>query len=266
MTGSVSARRRVVVVADSLAFVGPRLAHPTDHPALWPNVMGRALDVDVEVFGGYAWTARHGWYALGHDPRLWTALGGADAVVLALGQFDTVPAPLPNFLWKAIPMIRSPRRRRWARGIHGRAVPLLSRIFAHLPGGGPVSLRPAHTVHYLRRSVRLVRHRCGRVPVLGMTPITARPKIFGGVHAGHVAADRAMRAWGAEDGIPLLDFAEVAGPHILSEQAHPDGMHMGWEGHALTGEAMAKLLGELLDEHRVDRPVYSMRDRRRAAP
>jgi hypothetical protein len=209
--------------------------------------MAQLLDVDVEVFAGYAWTARHGWYAMGHDPRLWTELVRADAVVLALGHFDTAPSPLPNLLWRAIPQIYSPRLRRLAQAAHARLLPELVRVSARLPGGGPVALRPPRTVYYLQSCVNLARRRKRDIAVVGMTPISARAKVFSCLQPGWAAADRAVREWGALNAIPTLDLAALTRAHMLSDQCNPDGMHFGWEGHLLMGQAMAELIRNVLE-------------------
>jgi hypothetical protein len=246
----VQARERVrplvLVLSDSLAFVGPRLPHPVDDPRLWPNVMATALDVDVEVFGDFGWTARDAWYALGHNARLWPVLRRTDAVVLALGSYDSAPEPLPTWLWKRIAMIRSNRVRRVVSAAHRRAVPILTRLFSCLPGGGPVVLRPSLTAHFLQASLKLLRRKRRGVPVLGMTPIAARPKVYSGLHKGRPKTERAIREWAAAADVPLLDLPAIVGDHMLSGRGNPDGMHLGWEGHAALGVAVAGLMADSL--------------------
>ena len=239
-------RPLVLVLSDSLAFVGPRTLHASDDPRLWPNVMAAALDVDVEVFGDFGWTARDAWYAVGHDVRLWPVLRRADAVVLAVGSFDSAPEPLPSSLWKHITMIRSNKVRRVASAVHRRAVPLLAKLLSPLPGGGPVVLRPRVTTHFLQANLKLLRRRHRGIPVLGMTPIPARPKVYAGLHKGHAKADRATRDWADAAGLPLLDSSVLVGDHMLSGQGNPDGMHMGWEGHTALGKGFASRLADML--------------------
>lgn len=112
----------MLVLTDSLAFVGLRTAHPVDDPRLWPNVMAAALDAHVEVIGDFGWTVRQAWYAVGHNLGLWSMLREADTVVLAVDSVDTAPEPLPSSLWKRIAMIRSAKVRRGASAAHRRAV------------------------------------------------------------------------------------------------------------------------------------------------
>lgn len=239
-------RPLVLVLTDSLGFVGPRAPHPVDDPRLWPNVMGAALGIDVEVFGGFGWTARDAWYAVAHDPRLWSVLRDADAVVLAVGSFDAAPGPLPSLLWKRITIIRSDSARRVVSAAHRRVVPGLSRLFSHLPGGGPVVLRPRVSVHFLGACLRLLRQKRRGVAVVGMTPIVAEAKVFGGVYKTRVRAEKATREWAASEDVPLLDTPAVVGEHMLSGRGNPDGMHMGWEGHTMLGLAFAAMLPDAL--------------------
>jgi hypothetical protein len=239
-------RPLVMVLTDSLAFVGPRTAHPVDDPRLWPNVMAAELDADVEVLGDFGWTARDAWYAVGHNPRLWSVLNRADAVVLAVGSFDTAPEPLPSSLWKRIAMIRSGKIRGVASNAHRRTVPLLSKLFSYLPGGGPVVLRPRLTVYFLHAGLKLMSQRRPGLPVLGMTPIPAQPTMYAGVYKGRAKADRATREWAATADVPLLDMPAVVGDHMLSERCNPDRLHLGWEGHAAVGVAFAGLLAGVL--------------------
>ena len=236
----------MLVLTDSLAFVGPQTAHPVDEPRLWPNVMAAALDADVDVIGDFGWTAREAWYAVGHSPRLWSVLPEADAVVLAVGSFDTAPEPLPSSLWKRIAMIRSAKVRRVTSAAHRRAVPILSTLFSYLPGGGPVVLRPKLTRHFLQAGLTLLRQRRPGLPVLGMTPIVARPTMYAGVFKGRAKAERTIREWASVADVPLLDMEVVAGDHMRSGRCNPDRLHLGWEGHTAMGMAFAGLLAGVL--------------------
>lgn len=239
-------RPLVLVLTDSLAFVGPRHPHPVDDRRLWPNVMGAELDVDVEVFGDFGWTARDAWYALSHNPCLWPVLNDIDAVVLAVGSYDSAPAPLPTYLWKRIPMIRSATIRRFASRTHRKAIPLLTRFFALLPGTGPVVLRPRLSAHFLQASCTLLRQARQDVPVIGITPMVSVAKLYAGLHKGRPKAERAIREWARSADIPLLDLSAVVGDHMRSEQCNPDQLHMGWGGHTALGMAAAGLVGGML--------------------
>lgn len=236
----------MLILSDSLAFVGPRTPHPVDDPRLWPNVMASIAHVDVETFADFGWTARDVWYAITHSAQLWPVLRRADAVVLAVGSYDTVPNPLPSWLWKRTAMIRSRQVRGVVSRAHRSVVPLLTRLFYYLPGDGPVVLRPRLTTHYLDASCTLLRRARQGVPVLGMTPIVSSARLYAGLHKGRPRAEQAMREWAAAANVPLLDLPAVIGDHMLSGRGNPDGMHLGWEGHKALGEAFAGLVKDLL--------------------
>jgi lysophospholipase L1-like esterase len=259
---STTGRTRILVLTDSLAFYGPRMPHRIDEPRLWPNLMAGLLDAEVEVFGDFSWTARHCWYALGHDPWLWAGVSRADLVVLAVGSFDTTPAPLPHVLWKLIALIRNSRARRLAYMVQVRTLPRLAKLFAHLPRGGPVALSPRVSLYYLRASLMLIRRRRRGVPVVGMTPLKGAPKIYGGVQPGWAAGERMMRLWAADADVPLLDTMSVLGAHMASDLCNEDGMHLGWEGHELMASAAARLCERALGR----RPADELVDDRSASP
>jgi hypothetical protein len=236
----------LLVLADSLAFHGPYRAEPADDPRLWPNVAAAELGGRAELLAGYGWTARHAWYALTHDPRIWPVLPTVDALVLGVGGMDTLPSPLPTALRELIPSLRPDRVRRLVRHGYRTAQPWLARGFSRLPGGGPVALPPRLTVRYLescRRAVTTIRP---GIPVVAMLPGVHRAPAYGHVHAGRKAAELAMREWAAGHDVALLDLRLVVGPHVLAGQGNPDGIHFGWPGHRQVGIALAARLAPLL--------------------
>lgn len=237
----------VLFLADSLAFHGPERGEPADEPRLWPNIAAAALGGRAELVAGIGWTARHAWYALCHDPRVWAVMPRVDALVLGVGGMDTLPSPLPTALRELIPALRPDRLRRAVRSGYLRAQPKLARGFALvLPGGGPVAMPPHLTVRHLelcRSAVLAIRP---GIPVVAILPPLHRAADFGAVHSGRPAAERATRAWAAERGVALLDLPPLVGEHVLSGQGNPDGMHWGWAGHAAVGETCADVLRPLL--------------------
>lgn len=236
----------LLVLADSLAFHGPRRAEPADDPRLWPNVAAATLGGRAELVAGVGWTARHAWHALTHDPRVWTVLPHVDALVLGLGGMDSLPSPLPTAVRELIPVLRPDGLRRAVRAAYARAQPALARAFATLPGGGPVALPPHVTVAYLDRCTRAVRAIRPHVPVVAITPPPHRAAVYGGVHPGREPAARAVRAWAAAAGADVLDLPALVGAHVLGGAGNPDGMHWGWPGHATVGAACAELLAPRL--------------------
>jgi hypothetical protein len=237
MTGPV-----LLVLGDSLAFHGPERAEPANEPRLWHNVAASALGGRAELLAGYGWTARHAWYALTHDPRIWPVMPGVDALVLGVGGMDTLPSPLPTALRELIPSLRPDSLRRAVRRGYLAAQPWLARAFTVLPGGGPVALPPQLTVRNLescRKAVTTIRP---GIPVVAMLPSVHRAPAYGWVHAGRPAAERATSAWAARAGVLTLDLSAVVGGHIRAGEGNPDGIHFGWTGHRLVGSALAELL------------------------
>jgi len=231
----------LLVLADSLAFHGPAQAEPADHPDIWPSVAGRALGARVELVAGIGWTARHAWHALTNDPRVWAAMPRASAVVLGVGGMDTLPSPLPTALRELIPALRPEPLRRKVRSGYLAAQP---RLAHRLPGR--VALPPRLTVSYLEKCRSAVTALRPGVPVVALLPSVHRAAVYGGVHAGRVAAERATREWAAAQGVRVLDVGTLVAAHVLGGHGNPDGIHWGWAAHRRVGETLAELLlGEL---------------------
>jgi len=240
--GSARTSTALLVLADSLAFHGPERAEPADDPRLWPNIAAAALGTRTELVAGAGWTARHAWHALIHDPRVWAAVPHARALVLGVGGMDALPSPLPTALRELIPVLRPPRLRSFVRSGYLRAQPNLARSFARLPGGGPVALPPRLTVSHLERCRAAVAALRPGLPVVAALPAPHRAAVYGGVHPGRDAADRATRRWAAETGVRVLDVPALVGNHVLGGHGNPDGMHWGWSAHAAVGAALADLI------------------------
>lgn len=70
-TGSGDAPRRTLMIfADSLSYYGPTGELPADDPRIWPNIVARELDWDVELIGRIGWTCRDVWWAATQIPVL----------------------------------------------------------------------------------------------------------------------------------------------------------------------------------------------------
>ena len=231
----------LLVLGDSLAFHGPDGPYPADDPRLWPNLAAAALGGGAELFAGFGWTARDAYWSLVGDPRLWPVLPHASALVLGVGGMDSLPSPLPTYLREGIRYLRSDTVRRYVRTAYLRAVPILAKVSRR------VALPPGETVRYLDKTLTAVRALRPEIPAVAALPSVHRAAGYGGAHHGRVATARALRAWSASSGVPLLDLSAVVGDHVLSGQGNPDGIHWGWTGHEQVGKAFAELIGPLLD-------------------
>ncbi|RJQ80528.1 SGNH/GDSL hydrolase family protein [Pseudonocardiaceae bacterium YIM PH 21723] len=241
-TGATS----LLVLADSLAFHGPAKAMPADEPRLWCNIAAAELGCAAELFAGFGWTTRDAWWALTKDPRLWARLPHASVVVLAVGNMDTLPSPLPSYLREGLRYLRPDWLRRWGRKAYLWAQPRLAKAW----GGRPVALPPRVSVRYLedcRSALLAVRP---DLRVIAILPGVHRAPAYAGVHTGYLPQRRAIQRWAHYHRVPLLDLAALIGGHVLSGQGNPDGMHWGWAGHEIVGRACAALIREVTEDGR----------------
>ncbi|WP_067861360.1 diglucosylglycerate octanoyltransferase [Nocardia shimofusensis] len=234
-----SQRPVLIVIADSLAYFGPKGGLPADHPRIWPNLVGAELDWDVELVGRIGWTCRDAYWALIGDPRIWAAVPKASAVVFAVGGMDTLPSPLPTALRELIRYIRPPGLRRVVRNVYNWWQPKLSKL------GRPVALPPRLSVDYLEQSRQAITQLRPDLPVIAVLPSVHNCDAYGRVHSGRPRAEKALRAWSQKTSVPLVDLAEAVRENIFSGDANPDGIHWGWDGHTAVANAMVKTLQEV---------------------
>jgi hypothetical protein len=236
-------QRRVLVVTDSLAFHGPRRGELLTEPRLWPNVMARALPCAVDVVARQGWTARDAWWALTKDPNVYSVLlPRADAVILAIGGMDYLPALVPTYLREGIPYLRPDLVRRTARWAYRTAQPWGARVH----GGRWRNLPQTLTDHYLSRCVAGIRYFHPDAVVAGMIPPPHDAPLYGRVTGGHGPAMAAARAWGRREDVPMLDAAALVAPELAAGRCNVDGMHWSWAAHDAVGAAYAALLRPLL--------------------
>lgn len=230
---------RVLLVADSLAFHGPDRPESLIHPGLYPNVLAARLGARVDVVAGFGWTARDAWWALTRDPRSWSLLlPRCDAVLLAVGGMDYLPAVVPTWWREGIRYLRPAAVRRTARSCYRWAQPRGARLTR-----GRVRMLPQKlTDHYLSRCVAGIRCYRPDVPIVGIVPPPHDAPAFGRVTTGHAPAVAAARAWGAREGVPMADLVAAVAPHLARGDANPDGMHFGWAAHRDVGLALAGVL------------------------
>lgn len=230
----------VLVLGDSTAFHGPKQAELLTHPGLFPNVLARLLDAEVDVQARLGWTARDAWWALTRDPYLYSVLlPRADVVVLALGGMDHLPASLPAFLRNGLDYIRPGGLRRRVKKAYHLATPYVVRATR-----GAMRSLPQHvTLHYLDRIVDAIREVHPHVAIVGVVPSPFDAEYYGHVTRTHPPAVAAHREWGARKGVPLADLHEIVAPHLASGDMNPDGMHWSWAAHEEVAKALADLIG-----------------------
>jgi hypothetical protein len=237
--------QRVLVLADSLAFHGPRRGELLTEPRLWPNVLARELPGTVDVVARLGWTARDVWWALTKDPHVYSVLlPRAAAVVLAVGGMDYLPALVPTYLREGIPYLRPDWLRRAARWAYRTAQPWGARVH----GGRWRTLPQGLTDAYLSRSVAGIRYFHPRAVVVGMVPPPHDAPLYGRVTAGHRPAVAAALAWGRREDVPMLDVPALVAAELAGGRCNVDGMHWGWAAHAAVGRGYADLLRPLLKQ------------------
>lgn len=219
------ARPTLLVIGDSLSYYGPKGGLPADHPQIWPNIVAAELGWDVELIARIGWTTRDAWWAMTQDPRVWAAIPRAGAVVLAVGGMDTLPSPLPTALREGMRYLRPAGLRRVVRNGYGWLQPRLS------PLGWPVALPPRVSVEYLETIRDSLAYMRPDLPLIATLPSVHRSEQYRSVHRGRKPAARAIGQWASEKAVPLVDLGEAVRENIASDEANPDGIHWGWEGH-----------------------------------
>jgi hypothetical protein len=227
-------QRHLLVFGDSLAFHGPEQAMPPGDARLYPQVAGRTLGMTVDLVARQGWTARDAWWALTKDPVVWGEyLPRADAVLLAVGGMDQLPAPVPTWLRDSIPYLRHHRARRVARDALRAVTPAAVR---HV--GGPFRTLPqAATDRYLTRIVQGVRALRPELPIALMGPAPWTGPYYPNT-SGHRPAVQAAKRWARTHDVTCIDIEDLVAPRLA--QCNPDGMHWSWEVHALVGTAVAQ--------------------------
>jgi hypothetical protein len=244
---------RVLVIADSLAFHGPDQPHPMTDPRLYPHVLAADLSGrtgqpwQADVVTRFGMTAREAWQVMTKEPVTWSILlPRADAVVLAVGNFDQLPTWLPSWLREGIPLIRPERLKGVVRQAFHTSHPRLTELT-----GARMRILPQHlTDRFLSLCVGGVRHYRPGVPILGVAPPRHAAWYYGHPSARTEARHRetvaAARAWAAREDVALVELWPLVEPHLAAGRNNSDGMHWGFECHADVGSAMAAALAPLV--------------------
>ena len=227
----------LLIFADSLAYYGPAGGLPADDPRIWPNLVARELDWEVELIGRIGWTCRDVWWAATQDPRAWAALPRAGAVVFATAGMDSLPSPIPTALRELIRYIRPSWLRRWARQGYGWLQPRLS----------PVSrsaLPPHLSVEYLEMTRSAIDFNRPGIPIVACLPSVHIADSYGRAHHGREPTAVAISEWAWRHTVPVVDLKAAVAEHIFGGQGNPDGIHWNFEAHRAVAESMLKALAE----------------------
>ncbi len=234
---------------DSLTFHGPQGPVALRDPRLYPNVLAERLssagagggEIRVDVVARLGWTARDAWWALTKDPVVASVLAPrADALVLAVGQMDQLPAAVPTYLRDGIPYVRPGSLRRRVRQAYRRAGPVVIRA----TGGRLRQLPQPATDTYLDRLLQAVRHLApsgDALPVVLLGPSPWRSAAYPSGRSHGPAVDAARR-WAARRDLPMVELDPLVGPSLADGSGNPDGLHWSWAAHRLVGLAAAESL------------------------
>jgi len=226
------------VIADSLSYHGPLSAEPYTDARLYPQVMAAELgdDVSIDLLARLGYTARDAWWALTKDPRAWGEyVGRADALLIAVGGFDQLPAAIPSVLRESLAYVRPGSLRRRVRDVYVRAAP---RVMS-MTDGRLRQLPQKATDHYLTRCVEGVRVFRPNIPVVALGPAPFDSALYPAQRA-HAPAVLAGRGWAQNCGVTFVDLDPLVAPHLAAGRNNPDGLHWGWECHADVGRAAAQ--------------------------
>lgn len=231
------ARRTLLIFCDSLSYYGPTGGLPADDPRIWPNIVGEALDWDVELIGRIGWTCRDVWWAATQDPRAWAALPRAGAVVFATSGMDSLPSPLPTALRELIRYVRPPRLRRWARDGYGWLQPRLSPV-ARPALPGPL------TAHYLEKTRAAIDFNRPGIPVVACVPSVHIADTYARSHRHRDATVAAITEWGEATNVPIVDLKAAVADEVMAGKGNPDGIHWNFEAHQAVAVHVLKGLAE----------------------
>jgi hypothetical protein len=233
---------KLLVIADSLAFIGPERVEPLTREYLYPNVSASLLGLRAEVVAQAGWTSRDAWWACINDPRVSAFLAdpSTKAVLIGVGGMDQLPAWLPLWLRQSIPYIRPDGLRRfvrkWYLRLGHRVIRVLDGRFRHL--SQPV------TDHYLSQIVRSVRKQRPDVAVATITPGYYSPAVF--PTRNHDAAVAGCHAWAAREGVALVDIEAITRRMHMADRGHRDGLHLDEQAHLEIGAAAAAALADVV--------------------
>lgn len=242
---------RLVVLGDSTAFSDDRGPQLPDEPTLYPQVVRRhleqALDTSVEltVLARPGHSVREVWRTLTKDRHVqFEVLARADAVVVAVGSFDHVPAGVPEIVDGLVPYLRPAALRRRVRRAAHRANPWLVRL-----RGGRSPRTPRREFERLYDRVLLqVRGLAHGAAGVVLAPTSHRAAHY--AHNDRPWSDgaRLQAEVAGRHGFPVVDCWPIVAEHL--GELNEDGIHWPAVVHAAVGASLAEELAEQLLDRR----------------
>lgn len=246
--GARPGTKRLVVIADSLAFCdesGPQLP---DEPSLYPNRVASALKAatgdewSVSVVARPGADVRDAWRWVSKERHVqFELVAPADAVILGFGSFDHAPIGVPRWTEIAAGYLHPSSVRRRVRGVLAAIYPRV----AHATKGRFVRTPPAEFARLYRLVLRqVIGLTQGEAAIVTIGPTNHRGAYYGTGHPRRVERCAAQAALATEVGIPLVDPWPLVEPH--ADQLNVDGIHWPRAAHAaIAGAITVRLLDQL---------------------
>lgn len=227
-------RRHLLVIGDCLTYWGPLGPCSFDEPRLWPNLVAKEFEADLEVLVGPEWTARDASAAL---------LQGSievdvDAVIVAVGGMDQRASSLPPELSRnsLIAGLRLIYPECFSRGAD-TLIEFVSSIAIQLTGGRFRRRPQDETDRELALIVSTMRQRQADIPL-----VLLAPGVSNSSRHHHKDAVIAARRWSDRHHTGLVEVDNLIEPSLVDGTANPDGVHYSWLTHQLVARAVANEL------------------------
>lgn len=246
---------RLVVIGDSFAFTDHRGPQLPDEPTLFPSVTADRLrtalgsSVRTWTIARAGWGVREVWRAVTKDRHLqFEVLAGADAVVVAVGSYDHLPAGVPPVLEAVTPYLRPARLRRGYRRLLGavslRSIRATDGRFRRVPVGEFARLYDA-----ILGQVRGLTH---GAPTVALGPAGQDAERYGRRNPHLRSGEALQERIAARHGVAFAPVRELVDPHVGA--LNPDGIHWPPVVHAAVGETAGSVLAEQLTGERPSPP------------
>lgn len=246
----MSAPLRMVVLADSTAFVNDRGPQLPSEPTLYPNVLAGLLSaelgqpVEATVLARAGMTVREAWKVVSKDRHAqFDVLAGADIVVVGLGGFDHAPLGVPEVVGTVVPYVRPAVLRSRLRKVIHQAYPWGARTV-----GLVLPRVPAKEFDRLYDLIMMqVRGLAQGAAGLALGPTSHNSSYYGNRHRNRAASEARQLDIAARHGFATLPVWSHVLPAI--DRLNPDGIHWPADVHAsIAAEAAPLLLAQLRGE------------------